>query len=74
MRNAYKIVCTEHAPHSTHYARISPICLGAVDVALWGIYGKTLGRLVHELLPVILLFFLAQKYFIQGIVFTGVKG
>jgi ABC-type glycerol-3-phosphate transport system permease component len=26
------------------------------------------------MLPVIILFFLAQKYFIQGIVFTGVKG
>ena len=26
------------------------------------------------MLPPLLLFFLAQKYFIQGIVFTGVKG
>ena len=26
------------------------------------------------MLPVVLIFFFAQKYFIQGIVFTGVKG
>jgi multiple sugar transport system permease protein len=26
------------------------------------------------MLPVILLFFFAQRYFIQGIVFSGVKG
>ena len=26
------------------------------------------------MLPVIVLFFVAQRYFIQGVVFTGVKG
>ena len=26
------------------------------------------------MLPPLIIFFLAQKYFIQGIVFTGVKG
>src|SRR5207248_1107316 len=26
------------------------MCIGAVDVALWDIYGKVLGRPVHELL------------------------
>jgi ABC-type glycerol-3-phosphate transport system permease component len=29
---------------------------------------------VMTMLPPILVFFFAQKYFIQGIVFTGLKG
>jgi multiple sugar transport system permease protein len=29
---------------------------------------------VIAMMPVVILFFFAQKYFIQGVVFTGVKG
>jgi len=33
-----------------------------------------MGASLIAMMPVLLIFFFAQKYFIQGIVFTGVKG
>ena len=35
---------------------------------------KGCGCLTLMLLPILILFFLAQRYFVQGIVMTGIKG
>ena len=39
-----------------------------------GNYGMMMASSCLMTLPVILLFFFAQKYFIQGITLTGMKG
>ncbi|MBC7314800.1 MAG: hypothetical protein H5T70_00010 [Chloroflexi bacterium] len=35
---------------------------------------ETMAMSVVALIPVLIVFFIAQRYFIQGIVITGVKG
>ena len=56
--------------------RLYPLSLGlyAFNVQKGGDYGMMMAGSLLMTLPVILIFFFAQKYFIQGITLTGVKG
>ncbi len=56
--------------------RLYPLSLGlfALQVFQLGNYGLMMAASVLMTLPVILLFFAAQRHFIQGVTLTGIKG
>ena len=56
--------------------RLYPLSLGlyALNVQAGGDFGMMMAGSLLMTLPVILLFFFAQKYFIQGVTLTGMKG
>ena len=56
--------------------RLYPLSLGlyALNVQAGGNYGMMMASACLMTLPVIVIFFFGQKYFIQGITFTGMKG
>ena len=56
--------------------RLYPLSLGlyALNVQQGGDFGMMMAGSLLMTLPVILVFFFAQKYFIQGITLTGMKG
>lgn len=56
--------------------RLYPLALGLFDFRTQhgGDYGLLMAASTMVALPVILVFFLAQKYFIQGVTLTGMKG
>jgi len=56
--------------------RLYPLSLGlfALQVFQSGNYGLMMAASVLMTLPVILLFFAAQRHFIQGVTLTGIKG
>ena len=56
--------------------RLYPLSLGlfALQVFKQGEYGLMMAASVLMTLPVILLFFAAQRQFIQGVTLTGIKG
>lgn len=56
--------------------RLYPLSLGlfALQVFQLGNYGLMMAASVLMTLPVILLFFVAQRHFIQGVTLTGLKG
>ena len=56
--------------------RLYPLSLGlyAFLVQKQGDYGMLMASSLLMTLPVIIIFFFAQKYFIQGIALTGTKG
>ncbi len=56
--------------------RLYPLSLGlyAFNVQAGGNYGMMMAGSLLMTLPVVLIFFFAQKYFIQGVTLTGMKG
>lgn len=56
--------------------RLYPLSLGlyAFNVQAGGSFGMMMAGSLLMTLPVILIFFFAQKYFIQGVTLTGMKG
>ena len=56
--------------------QLYPLSLGlfALQVFQGGNYGLMMAAAVLMTLPVILLFFAAQRQFIQGVTLTGLKG
>ena len=56
--------------------RLYPLSLGlyAFNVQAGANYGMMMAGSLLMTLPVVLIFFFAQKYFIQGITLTGMKG
>ncbi len=56
--------------------RLYPLSLGlyALNVQAGGNFGMLMAGSLLMTLPVIMIFFFAQKYFIQGIALTGTKG
>jgi ABC-type glycerol-3-phosphate transport system permease component len=56
--------------------RLYPLSLGlyALNVQAGGSYGMMMASALLMTLPVVAIFFFAQKYFIQGITLTGMKG
>lgn len=56
--------------------RLYPLSLGlyAFNVQAGGNYGMMMAGSLLMTLPVIIIFFFAQKYFIQGVTLTGMKG
>ena len=44
-----------------------------VNASLWQ-YAHTMAASLVTMVPILAVFFAGQRYFIQGIVFTGVKG
>ena len=56
--------------------RLYPLSLGlyALNVQQGGDFGMMMAGSLLMTLPVILVFFFAQKYFIQGVTLTGMKG
>jgi multiple sugar transport system permease protein len=56
--------------------RLYPLSLGlyAFNVQAGGNYGMMMAGALMMTLPVIVIFFFAQKYFIQGVTLTGMKG
>lgn len=56
--------------------RLYPLSLGlyAFNVQAGGSFGMMMAGSLLMTLPVIMLFFFAQKYFIQGVTLTGMKG
>ena len=55
---------------------LTPLSLGLFmfRAVHWGEYGMMMAASTLMILPVVLLFFLAQRWFIQGITLTGMKG
>jgi multiple sugar transport system permease protein len=56
--------------------RLYPLSLGlfAFQTVAGGNQGMIMAASLMMTLPVIALFFVAQRHFIQGITFTGIKG
>ncbi|MCO6400526.1 MAG: carbohydrate ABC transporter permease [Verrucomicrobia bacterium] len=56
--------------------RLYPLSLGlfAFNVQAGGSFGMMMAGSLLMTLPIILIFFFAQKYFIQGVTLTGMKG
>ena len=56
--------------------RLYPLSLGlyAFNVQAGGNYGMMMAGSLMMTLPVVVIFFFAQKYFIQGVTLTGMKG
>ena len=56
--------------------RLYPLSLGlfSLNVQAGGNFGMMMAGSFLMTLPVIIIFFFAQKYFIQGITLTGMKG
>jgi multiple sugar transport system permease protein len=56
--------------------RLYPLALGlyAFNVAAGGSMSMMMAGSLLMTLPVIVIFFFAQKYFIQGVTLTGMKG
>jgi multiple sugar transport system permease protein len=56
--------------------RLYPLALGLFEFRMQygGEYGMLMAASTMMTLPVIAVFFLAQRYFIQGVTLTGLKG
>jgi multiple sugar transport system permease protein len=56
--------------------RLYPLALGlyAFNVSAGGSMGMMMAGSLLMTLPVVVIFFFAQKYFIQGVTLTGMKG
>ena len=56
--------------------RLYPLSLGlfSLNVQAGGNLGMMMASSFLMTVPVIVLFFFAQKYFIQGVTLTGIKG
>jgi multiple sugar transport system permease protein len=60
---------------NTNELRTLPVGLAVVSRSMFGTdWPALMGGAVISLVPILTIFFFAQRYFVQGITLTGLKG